>query len=140
MVKEKATDEEKEIFARVRKSIKNDKVMVQIRDDGVYIRLAGNDKDEAFTTHWANAFPFCKDKVADFSKVEYDYKPPITMCLSPQNIIDAFKEKYINDFGKMDDRCYFIVGMLLATFEDLIQPNSNQLNKYKNEQKIISNS
>lgn len=50
-----------ECFRKVLNCLKNNKVMVDTRDDGIYIRLAGNeDKGEAFTLHFANAYPFDK--------------------------------------------------------------------------------
>ena len=45
-------------FQRVLKTLKGNKVMVDTRGDGIYVRLAGNeDKGEAFTLHWANVYP-----------------------------------------------------------------------------------
>lgn len=53
-------DKEKE-FQKVLKCLKNNKVMVDTREDGIYIRLAGNEaKGEAFTLHFALAYPFKK--------------------------------------------------------------------------------
>lgn len=46
-------------FAAVSKSLKNNKVMIDTREDGIYIRLAGNEsKGEAFTLEFAKAYSF----------------------------------------------------------------------------------
>jgi hypothetical protein len=46
-------------FQRVLKSLKNNKVMSRIGEDGIYIRLAGNQNEaEAFTLEWAKVYSF----------------------------------------------------------------------------------
>jgi hypothetical protein len=56
--KERVIDRTK-YFRQVETSLKNNKVMIDTREDGIYIRLAGNNlRGEAFTLHWAKAFPF----------------------------------------------------------------------------------
>lgn len=46
-------------FVRVLNTLKKNKVMVAIKQDGVYIRLAGDEnKGEAFTKHWICAYHF----------------------------------------------------------------------------------
>jgi len=55
-----SVDKEKE-FQKVLKCLKNNKVMVGTREDGIYIRLAGRESEgEAFTLHFALAYPFPK--------------------------------------------------------------------------------
>ncbi len=55
-----SVDKEKE-FHKVLKCLKNNKVMVGTREDGIYIRLAGRESEgEAFTLHFALAYPFPK--------------------------------------------------------------------------------
>jgi len=55
-----SVDKEKE-FQKVLKCLKNNKVMVDTREDGIYIRLAGRESEgEAFTLHFALAYPFPK--------------------------------------------------------------------------------
>ena len=55
-----SVDKEKE-FHKVLKCLKNNKVMVDTREDGIYIRLAGRESEgEAFTLHFALAYPFPK--------------------------------------------------------------------------------
>ena len=55
-----SVDKEKE-FHKVLKCLKNNKVMVNTREDGIYIRLAGRESEgEAFTLHFALAYPFPK--------------------------------------------------------------------------------
>lgn len=61
----KKLDKEKE-FQKVLKCLKNNKVVVDTRDDGIYIRLAGRESDgEAFTLHFALAYPFPKVKTKE---------------------------------------------------------------------------
>jgi len=58
----KKLDKEKE-FQKVLKCLKNNKVVVDTREDGIYTRLAGRESDgEAFTLHFALAYPFPKGK------------------------------------------------------------------------------
>jgi hypothetical protein len=54
---DKATKEK--YFKQVLECLKHNKVMVDTREDGIYIRLAGSEsKGQAFTLHFANAFPY----------------------------------------------------------------------------------
>jgi len=46
---------------------------------------------------------------------------PLTRTLSKQELIDAFKTKYVKEFGAMDDRAYFISGILLDVIEELFK-------------------
>ncbi len=46
-------------FKKVLKTLKNNNVMVMVGDDGIYIRLAGDEeKGEAFTKEWAKVYSF----------------------------------------------------------------------------------
>jgi len=53
-----AVDEAANAFKAVLKTLKDNKVMVDTRKDGIYIRLADGREGGAFTLHWANVFPF----------------------------------------------------------------------------------
>lgn len=51
--------DKQKIFKSVLKTLKNNKVMVDTREDGIYIRLAGRESEgEAFTLHFGLAYPF----------------------------------------------------------------------------------
>lgn len=64
-------------FAAVLKTLKQNKVMVDTRIDGIYIRLAGSElKNEAFTLEWAKVYSFDQrlredlSNTAKFAKME----------------------------------------------------------------------
>ena len=46
---------------------------------------------------------------------------PLTKTVSVQEVVDAFKKKYIKEFGKMDDRAYFMSGILIETLNELFE-------------------
>ncbi len=51
--------EKQEAFLRVLKTLKNNKVMVDTKEDGIYIRLAGKEGNgEAFSLNWAKVLSF----------------------------------------------------------------------------------
>lgn len=51
--------EKQEAFLRVLKTLKNNKVMVNTKEDGIYIRLAGKEGNgEAFSLDWAKVLSF----------------------------------------------------------------------------------
>lgn len=49
---------------------------------------------------------------------------PLTVTITPTEFIDKVKEKYKNEFGKLNDQAYFIAGFLLAVFQDMGNPDS----------------
>ena len=51
--------DKQKIFQSVLKTLKNNKVMVDTREDGIYVRLAGKESlGEAFTLHFGLVYPF----------------------------------------------------------------------------------
>ena len=46
---------------------------------------------------------------------------PLTKMVSVQEVVDAFKRKYIKEFGKMDNRAYFMSGILIETLDELFE-------------------
>jgi hypothetical protein len=56
-------------------------------------------------------------------KIESE-KNPVVITLSYKDIIEAFKNRYVKEFGSMDGRAYFIIGILLQVFEDLHNQNT----------------
>lgn len=61
-------------------------------------------------------------------KIKIDVSP-VVITLSSQDIIEAFKNRYVKDFGSMDDKAYFIVGILLQVFGDLYNQNAGIKNE-----------
>lgn len=50
------------VFQAVLKTLKNNKVMVDTREDGIYVRLAGKEENgEAFTFEWGKVYSFNKE-------------------------------------------------------------------------------
>ncbi len=53
------TNEHQKEFLAVLKTLQGNKVMVDTREDGIYIRLAGKEsKGEAFSLEWAKVLSF----------------------------------------------------------------------------------
>ena len=51
--------DKQKIFKSVLNTLKKNKVMVDTKEDGIYIRLAGKETEgEAFTLHWGLVYPF----------------------------------------------------------------------------------
>lgn len=51
-------------FKAVCKTMKNNRVMVDTREDGIYVRLAGSEsKGEAFSLEWARVLSFPQEEV-----------------------------------------------------------------------------
>ena len=46
-------------FKRVLNTLRENKVMVATKDDGIYVRMAGNESDgQAFTLEWGKVYSF----------------------------------------------------------------------------------
>lgn len=50
-------------FQRVLNTLRENKVMVSTEKDGIYIRLAGSNKDEINSTDWVKVVDFRDDKL-----------------------------------------------------------------------------
>jgi hypothetical protein len=90
-----------EAFKRVLETLKNNKSMVSAKDDGIYIRLAGEEQaGEAFTLHWANVFPLGEPtNTQKFAKQELD----ILAATVPGAIVTPFAKEILalcEAFGK----------------------------------------
>jgi len=93
--------EKKEAFKRVLETLKNNKSMVEAREDGIYIRLAGKEeKGEAFTLHWGKVLPIGeKSNTQSFAKQELD----ILAVTVPDAIVTPFANEILalcEAFGK----------------------------------------
>ena len=66
-----------------------------------------------------------EQKQLDLLKLVFKYpeneSEPLIKRISVQEVVDAFKEKYIKEFGKMDDRAYFMSGILIETLNELFE-------------------
>lgn len=93
--------EKQEAFKRVLETLKNNKSMVEAREDGIYIRLAGKEeKGEAFTLHWGKVLPIGeKSNTQSFAKQELD----ILAATVPDAIVTPFAKEILalcEAFGK----------------------------------------
>ena len=82
-----------EAFSRVLKTLRNNKSMVQAREDGIYIRLAGNEKKgEAFTLEWGKVFLFGeKSNTQKFAQQELD----ILAATVPDALVTPFTKEIL---------------------------------------------
>lgn len=74
-------------FRRVLNTLRENNVMVETREDGIYIRLAGSrNNGESFSKEWVRAFSFPRKKIlyidmdgviADFEKGVYEIHPQL---------------------------------------------------------------
>lgn len=90
-----------EALKRVLKTLKNNKSMVQAREDVIYIRLAGNEeKGESFTLDWGKVYSLNgKTNTQSFAKQELD----ILEATTPDAIITPFAKEILalcEAFGK----------------------------------------
>lgn len=89
-------------FQAVLKTLKNNKVMVLTKEDGIYIRLAGKEADgEIFTLHQANVLPFDESitNTQSFAKQELG----ILKATVPDALIIPFEKEILalcEAFGK----------------------------------------
>lgn len=95
----KSNDAKEVSYKRVIKTIQDKKIMVDTRDDGIYIRLAGNECDGyAFADEFVNAYPFGKPDWEVHYKTKFDGAKTKTPLLdeelkwpSPKKEIDVDK-------------------------------------------------
>jgi hypothetical protein len=93
--------EKQEAFKRVLKTLKNNKSMVESREDGIYIILAGKEeKGEAFTLDWGKVYSLNgKSNIHSHAQKELD----ILVKTTPDAIIAPFTNEIIalcEAFGK----------------------------------------
>jgi hypothetical protein len=96
----------KSIFHQVIKTIENKKFMIEQREDGIYIRLAGNEeKGEVFTLEWGKVYSLNerlrghKSHTHSFAKQELD----ILKATVPDAIVTPFANEILalcEAFGK----------------------------------------
>ena len=56
---DKCLPEERQQFIRVLNTLRRNKIMVVTREDGIYIRMAGQiEKDESFSLEWGKVISF----------------------------------------------------------------------------------
>lgn len=69
----------RDCFKRVLNTLRNNRVMVETRPDGVYIRVAGSvEKGEAFSLDWARVIKF----KSDYSQIGKDITYPSSLVVS----------------------------------------------------------
>jgi hypothetical protein len=88
--------EKQEIFEKVLKTLKNNKSMVSLRDDGIYIRLAGKkEKGEILTSEWGKVFSFQETKefteTHNFAKQELN----ILSLTTPDSVVIPFTNEIL---------------------------------------------
>lgn len=58
------TEIKEKIFQSILKTLANNRVMVKVKDDGIYIRMAGRqNKGECFTLEWGKVYSFLQPSV-----------------------------------------------------------------------------
>ena len=89
--------EKQEAFKRVLKTLKNNKSMVEAREDGIYIRLAGKEQNgEAFTLDWGKVYSLNgKTNTQSFAMAELDVLSKSATDPNNRPIIEPFRNEIL---------------------------------------------